>query len=69
MPDTSRVLRGQRATACRVNAAGREVGQRIEALADWIGMNLPPTIEARRAQASETEAGAAASSTVRRIRR
>jgi DNA-binding HxlR family transcriptional regulator len=48
---------------------GREVGQRVEALADWIEFNLPNIMEARRLQASEAEAGAVASSTVRRIRR
>jgi DNA-binding HxlR family transcriptional regulator len=48
---------------------GREVGQRVEALADWIEFNLPNIMEARRLQASKAEAGAVASSTVRRIRR
>lgn len=48
---------------------GREVGLRVEALADWIEFNLPNILDARRLQASEAEADAAASSTVRRIRR
>ena len=48
---------------------GHEVGQRVEALADWIELNLPHIMEARRLQASEAEAGAAASSSVRRVRR
>lgn len=48
---------------------GREVGLRVEALADWIEFNLPNIMDARRLQASEAEADAAASSTVRRIRR
>ena len=48
---------------------GREVGQRVEALADWIEFNLPNIIEARRLQANEAEQGATEPSTVRRIRR
>jgi DNA-binding HxlR family transcriptional regulator len=48
---------------------GREVGQRVEALADWIEFNLPTIMDARRLRAGEAEAGAVASSTVRRIRR
>ncbi|MGJ7487934.1 winged helix-turn-helix transcriptional regulator [Variovorax sp. LT2P21] len=48
---------------------GREVGLRVEALADWIEFNLPNIMDARRLQASEAEADVAASSTVRRIRR
>lgn len=49
---------------------GREVGQRVEALADWIEFNLPHIMEARRLQANEAEERAAAGdSTVRRIRR
>ena len=48
---------------------GREVGQRVEALADWIEFNLPNIMDARRLQASEAEADAAASSNVRRVRR
>jgi DNA-binding HxlR family transcriptional regulator len=48
---------------------GREVGQRVEALADWIEFNLPSIMEARRLRAGEAGAGAVASSTVRRIRR
>ena len=38
---------------------GREVGQRVEALADWIEFNLPNILEARRLQAIEVERGAA----------
>lgn len=48
---------------------GREVGLRVEALADWIEFNLPNIMDARRLQASEAEVDAAAASTVRRIRR
>lgn len=48
---------------------GREVGQRVEALADWIEFNLPAIMEARRLQASEVEKSEAMTSTVRRIRR
>lgn len=48
---------------------GREVGLRVEALADWIEFNLPNIMDARRRQASEAGAYVAASSTVRRIRR
>lgn len=47
---------------------GREVGLRVEALADWIEFNLPNIMDARRCR-SEAEADAAAASTVRRIRR
>lgn len=74
LEDDGLVLRKSHATVpphveYSLTPLGREVGQRVEALADWIEFNLPNIMEARRLQASEAEVNAAASSTLRRIRR